>query len=48
MHDEVGATTGVPFTEQTVERFAIHEPMQPAGAALLRLAPCHRDALLAR
>jgi hypothetical protein len=48
VHDEASATTGVPFTEQTVERFALHEPMQPAGAALLRLAWRHREALLAR
>ncbi len=48
MHDEPGATTGVPFTEQTVERFATNEPMQPAGAALLQLAWRHRDTLLAR
>jgi len=48
MHNEAAATTGVPFTEQTVERFALHEPMQPAGAALLRLAWRHREALLTR
>lgn len=48
LHDETGATTGVPFTKQTVERFTTNEPMQPAGAALLRLAWRHRDALLPR
>lgn len=48
VNDEAGATTGVPFTEQTVDRFAGHEPMQPAGAALLRLAWSHREALLTR
>jgi hypothetical protein len=48
MHDEAGATTDEPFTEQTVERFASCEPMQPAGAAVLRLAWRHREALLAR
>jgi hypothetical protein len=37
---------GVPLTQQTVERFATHEPMQPAGAALLRLAWRYRDVLL--
>jgi hypothetical protein len=48
VREEAGATSGVPFTEQTVERFALHEPMQPAGAALLRLAWRHREALLTR
>jgi len=46
LDDQTGATTGVPFTEQTIERFTTSEPMQPAGAALLRLAWRHRDALL--
>ncbi|HLJ98431.1 MAG TPA: hypothetical protein VKU39_00835, partial [Streptosporangiaceae bacterium] len=34
------------FDEETVERFAGREPVQPAGAALLRLAWAHRDVLL--
>ncbi len=42
-----GATVGLPFTGECVERFASSEPMQPAGAALLRLAWRHRDALIA-
>ena len=35
------------FDMKNVERFAGVEPMQPAGAALLRLAWQHRDTLLA-
>jgi len=42
-----GAAAGVPFRAPTVERFGTTEPMQPAGAALLRLAWKHRDTLLA-
>jgi hypothetical protein len=45
--DETGATTGLPFTAAAVERFTTDEPMQSAGAALLRTAWEHRDALLA-
>jgi hypothetical protein len=41
-----GPTVGVPFREKSIERFAGDEPMQPAGAALLRLAWAHRDTLL--
>jgi hypothetical protein len=41
-----GGTAGVPFREMTIERFAAREPMQPAGAALLRLAWAHRETLL--
>jgi hypothetical protein len=41
-----GGAVGVPFTEKTIERFAVREPMQPAGAALLRLAWAHRETLL--
>jgi hypothetical protein len=41
------APRGIPFTVETVERYAGAEPMQPAGAALLRLAWRHRDALWA-
>jgi hypothetical protein len=37
----------VPFTAQTVERYASSEPMQAAGAGLLRLAWRHRSILLA-
>ncbi len=52
--DGSGAVTGIPFTAETVERYAGTEtgtetgtePMQPAGAALLRLAWRHRDVLL--
>ena len=40
------ATVGIPFTAASVERFAAHEPMQPAGAALLRAAWDHRAVLL--
>lgn len=36
----------VPFTADQVERYAGREPTQAAGAALLRLAWQHRDALL--
>jgi hypothetical protein len=37
---------GVAFNMTNIERFGGAEPMQPAGAALLRLAWQHRDALL--
>jgi hypothetical protein len=36
----------VPFTTETVERYASTEPTQAAGAALLRLAWRHRSVLL--
>ncbi|MGH3872046.1 MAG: helix-turn-helix domain-containing protein [Pseudonocardiaceae bacterium] len=36
----------VPFTAETVQRYARHEPTQAAGAALLRLAWRHRSILL--
>jgi hypothetical protein len=36
----------VPFTAETVNRYARHEPTQAAGAALLRLAWRHRPVLL--
>lgn len=36
----------LPFDEETVERFACREPVQAAGAALLKLAWSHRDVLL--
>jgi hypothetical protein len=43
-----GGTVGLPFTEGCVERFAAAEPMQPAGAALLRLAWRHREVVIGR
>jgi len=46
-NDEGSSTLGVPFDAASVERYADVEPMQPAGAALLRLAWQHRDRLLA-
>jgi hypothetical protein len=42
-----GANVGVAFKAPDIERFTTAEPMQPAGAALLRLAWEHRDVLLA-
>jgi hypothetical protein len=45
--DATGMTIGIPFSAATVERFTTAEPMQAAGAALLRLAWRHRDLLLA-
>jgi hypothetical protein len=42
-----GAPAGVAFNAANIERYGGAEPMQPAGAALLRLAWRHRDALLA-
>lgn len=43
-----GATAvGVAFKAPNIERFAAAEPMQPAGAALLRMAWEHRETLLA-
>jgi hypothetical protein len=36
----------MPFTMETVERYASHEPIQAAGAGLLRLAWRHRSILL--
>lgn len=36
----------LPFDAETVERFAAREPVQAAGAALLRLAWSHRELLL--
>lgn len=38
---------GIPFTEQNIDQFVHHEPMQPAGAAALDLVSQHRFALIA-
>jgi hypothetical protein len=46
--DPTGAAVGIPFSAASVERFTAAEPMQAAGAALLRTAWRHRDTLLAR
>jgi len=45
--DAAGAAVGVAFKAAKIDRFTADEPMQPAGAALLRLAWEHRDVLLA-
>jgi hypothetical protein len=45
--DGAGAAAGVAFKAPNIERFTAAEPMQPAGAALLRIAWEHRDVLLA-
>lgn len=47
VNTEGSISPAVPFTAQTVERFASTEPMQAAGAGLLRLAWRHRSILLA-
>jgi hypothetical protein len=44
---EGSITPTVPFIAETIERYAITEPMQAAGAGLLRLAWRHRSTLLA-
>jgi hypothetical protein len=44
--DGAGASVGLPFTDEYVERFSAREHMQPAGAALLRLAWEHRNVLI--
>ncbi|MEV7929945.1 XRE family transcriptional regulator [Kitasatospora sp. NPDC088779] len=46
LDDATGRSTGIPFTAEQVDRLTGAEPMQPAGAALLRLAWRHRKALL--
>ncbi|WP_316519908.1 XRE family transcriptional regulator [Kitasatospora brasiliensis] len=46
LEDATGSSTGIPFTAVQVDRLTTTEPMQPAGAALLRLAWRHRDVLL--
>ncbi|MQA83836.1 MAG: transcriptional regulator [Streptosporangiales bacterium] len=43
---QVVGGTGIPFDEKSVGRFAASEPMQAAGAVLLRLAWRHRGVLL--
>jgi hypothetical protein len=40
-------TIGLPFHSATIDRFTATEPIQPAGAALLRTAWQHRSKLLA-
>jgi hypothetical protein len=45
-NDEGRVLAGVPFTAEAVSRLAGREPMQAAGAALLRLAWRHRRVLL--
>jgi hypothetical protein len=40
------ARAGVAFSEQNVDRFSAAEPMQAAGAALLRMAWAHRHSLV--
>jgi hypothetical protein len=42
-----GQAPGIPFTAASVDRYSLREPMQPAGAALLRTAWQHRALLLA-
>jgi len=44
----VGREAGIEFSAANVERFTSAEAMQPAGAALLRLAWQHRGVLLGR
>lgn len=43
-----GSPPALPFDAGTVDRFAFHEPVQAAGAALLALTWQHRDVLLHR
>jgi hypothetical protein len=45
--DMIAGTAGIPFTAGTVDHVTTSEPMQSAGAALLRLAFRHRHTLLA-
>jgi hypothetical protein len=44
--DGTGRAAGLPLRADQVDRLTRHEPMQVAGAALLRLAWAHRDTLL--
>lgn len=48
VEDGTGRSLGVPFRADRIERLTTVEPMQSAGAALLRLAWLHRDTLLGR
>jgi hypothetical protein len=41
-----GEAAGFAFTEAAVDRFSRNEPMQEAGAAVLKLAWRHREPLL--
>ena len=41
-----GSATGIPFTEENVQRLLTTEPMAPPGAACIYLAWKHRDFLL--
>ncbi|MGF7238623.1 MAG: transcriptional regulator [Frankia sp.] len=45
-HNQEGEVVGAAFTAANVLRYSTVEPMQPAGAALLRLAWKHRGELL--
>jgi hypothetical protein len=45
-NDNAPTAVGVPFTEESVHRFVLGEPMGPGGAACLALAWEHREALL--
>lgn len=44
--DSDSSSFGIPFTEDSVRRFAEREPIQAAGSALLQLSWEHRTALL--
>jgi hypothetical protein len=44
--DADGEAVGVAFSEKSIERFTVAEPMQASGAALLRTAWAHRSILL--
>ncbi|MET8622711.1 hypothetical protein ABZW30_02930 [Kitasatospora sp. NPDC004669] len=46
LEDARGRSAGIPFTAEQVDRLTGTEPMQPAGATLLRLAWKHRRTLL--
>jgi hypothetical protein len=47
-HGTPTTSEGIPFVQDTIDHFAGTQPMQPAGAALLRLAWQHRTMLLSR
>ncbi|MEP7025545.1 MAG: transcriptional regulator, partial [Actinomycetota bacterium] len=44
--DQAGTAAGIPFTAENIEHYTTREPMQAAGAGLLRTAWQHRDLLL--